>query len=151
MYLKQKMHPVQAMIMAKKDANRAALYMGKEAEIRQAVMNTIAEEKAATEEAKRLQEAEYANTYTGQASALVGSMFGWGATEEAPEEHKKKKKKKDKKEGESETQPGAAAASSSSAAALPPQFQNLTPQQVAAIRAMQQKQQQAAAAAAKPK
>ena len=139
MYLKQKMHPVQAMIMAKKDANRAALYMGKEAEIRQAVMNTIAEEKAATEEAKRLQEAEYANTYTGQASAMMGSLLGWGASAEEPEQHKKKKKKK-KDEDEQPAAPPAAAPASST---VPPQLQNLTPQQIAAVRAMQQKQQQA--------
>jgi hypothetical protein len=146
-YLKQKIHPVQAMIMAKKDANRAALYMGKEAEIRQAVMISIGEDKAAAEEAKRMQDAEYANTYAGQASAMMGSLLGWGATEEPAEEsHKKKKKrKKDGDGGESGTT-GAppAAASSSNGAQVPPQLRNLTPEQLAAVRAMQQKQQQAA-------
>jgi hypothetical protein len=91
-YLKQRMHPVHAIILAKKDANRAALYDGKEAEIRQAVMNTLKEEKDAAEEAKREQEAEAGNSYSGQASALVSNMWGWATAE--PEKSGKKKKRR---------------------------------------------------------
>jgi hypothetical protein len=121
------------MIMAKKDANRAALYNGKEAEIRQAVMNEIRDEKAASEEAKRVHEAEYANTYAGQASAMVSSLWSWGAGEDdaADKKKKKKKKKHDEDGGEVPAAPPPT---------LPPLLQNLTPQQLAAVRALQQRQ-----------
>jgi hypothetical protein len=144
MYMKQRIHPVHALIMAKKDANRAALFDGKEAEIRRAVMNTIKEEKEATEAAQREQDAAYADTYTGKASALASSLWGWATTEDdSADKHKKKKKKKKKdEEGEEE----ASAPVAPKAAALPPQFQNLKPEQIAALRAMQAKQQAAAAA-----
>ena len=141
-YLKQRMHPVHAMIMAKKDANRAALYDGREAEVRQAVMNTIIEEKRAQEVAKKAEEEQAANTYAGQATALVGNLWSsWGGEEEP------KKKKKKKKDGEEEADISPAAAPAP-AAALPPQFAHMTPQQIAAIRAMQQRQLAAKAAAA---
>ena len=135
MYIKQRMHPVHALMLAKKDANRAALYDGKEADIRRAVTNTIREEKEAADEAKRQQESEFTDTYAGKASALMTNVWGWAS---APAE-KKKKKKKNKKDADEEekveevTPPPAAPA-------LPPQFANLNPQQIAAIRAMQQKQ-----------
>jgi len=140
-YLKMKVPPAQAMIMAKKDANRAALYNGKEEEIRQAVMNEVAEERAAVDEAKRMQEAEYSNTYAGQASAVMNSLWSWGAGEEEDDgggkksKKKKKGKKKDLEEGKGDGDTAATAAP-----ALPPQLQNLTPQQLAAVRAMQQRQ-----------
>lgn len=135
-YLKQRMHPVHAIILAKKDANRAALYDGKEAEIRQAVMNTIKEEKAAAEEAKREQEAEASNSYSGQATALVSNMWGWATAE--PEKTEKKKKKKKKKDDEEVVEKAEIPAAAP--AGLPPQFANMSPQQIAAIRALQQRQ-----------
>jgi hypothetical protein len=138
-YLKLRMHPVLAMAAAKKDANRAALYDGKESEVRQAVLNSIAEEKAAAEETKRQEEAEYANTYTGQATAALSAVWGgWGAAEEPK---KKKKKKKKKEEVVVEETPTVAAPT---APALPPQFANLSPEQLTALRTMQQKQKAAA-------
>ena len=145
MYLKQRMHPVHAMLMAKKDANRAALYDGKEAEIRKAVMNTIREEKEAAEQAKREQEATEADSYAGQATALVSNMWGWAsAGAEEPKKKKKKKKKDDKdEEDEKESPPPKAAAP------LPPQFANLKPEQIAALRAAQAKQLAAKQAAPK--
>lgn len=132
MYLKQRIHPVHALLLAKKDANRAALYDGKEAEIKRAVMNTIKEEKDAADQAKKDQEAEYANTYAGQATSLVSNVWNWAnSTSEEPTEKKKKKKKKKDDGKEEEAKP---------AAALPPQFANLSPEQIAAIRALQAKQ-----------
>jgi len=143
-YLKQRVHPVHAMILAKKDANRAALYDGKEAQIRQAVMNTIKEEKDAIEEAKRQQEAEAGGSYAGQASALVSSMWGWAGG--SSDEMKKKKKKKKKNES-SKTDEDEAATVEQTKPALPPQFANMTPEQLAAIRALQQRQMAAKSAA----
>ena len=136
-YLKQRVHPVHAMILAKKDANRAALYDGKEEDVKRSVRVSMAEEKEAVEEAKRLQDADYANTYTGQASALASSLWSW--TAETPEDSSPKKKKKKKKTEENkESEPLAAPAKATPA--LPAQFANLSPEQLAAIRAMQQRQ-----------
>jgi hypothetical protein len=101
-------------------------------------MNEISEEKAAHEEAKRMQEAEYANTYTGQASAVVSSLWSWGASGETEDESKGKKKKKKKKKENDEVEEAPAAPAAP--AALPTQLQNLTPQQLAAVRAMQARQ-----------
>ena len=147
MYIKQRIHPVAALVLAKKDANRAALYDGKEAEIRQAVMNTMAEEKAAQEELRRSQEEQSASTYTGQASALAGSLWGWAGSAAGDDDGAKKKKKKKKKSEEAEPLIPEVAAPAAPPP-LPPQFANMTPQQLAAIRAMQQKQMAAKAAAA---
>jgi len=144
MYMKLRIHPVHALIMAKKDANRAALYDGKEAEIRRAVINTINEEKEAQEAAKREQESAYADTYTGQASAMVSNLWGWATTEEPQDGKKKKKKKKKDKDDKEEV------AEAPKAAALPPRFQNLKPEQIAALRAMQAKQIATKQAAAPP-
>ena len=131
-YLKNRLHPVYALQLATADAKRAAMYDGKEAEVKQAVRNTMAEEAEAIEEAKRLQDADAANTVTGQASALIAGFWG---TEE-PTKKKSKKKHKKNAQPDEETQPFVAA----TPAALPPQLANLTPQQLAAVRAMQQRQ-----------